>query len=49
MMDIPNTNDNVNVGMLFYHDTGDDSPEVMDVILYAKVREALVGGGVVSC
>ncbi len=54
MMDIPKTNENVNVGMdfsrmLFYHDTGDISPEVMDVILYAKVREALVGGGVVSC
>mmetsp|Transcript_10892 Transcript_10892/g.19822 ORF Transcript_10892/g.19822 Transcript_10892/m.19822 type:complete len:469 (+) Transcript_10892:91-1497(+) len=42
MMDIPKTPENVNMGMdfskmLFYHDTGDISPEVMDVVLYAKV------------
>jgi len=42
MMDIPKTDENVNMGMdfskmLFYHDTGDISPEVMDVVLYAKV------------
>ncbi len=54
MMDIPNTNENVNVGMNFsrmhfYHDSGDISPEVVDVILYAKVREAHADGGVASC
>lgn len=27
--------------MLFYHDTGDISPEVMDVVLYAKVLNNL--------
>lgn len=42
MMDIPKTPENVNMGMdfskmLFYHDTGDISQEVMDVVLYAKV------------
>jgi hypothetical protein len=42
MMDIPKTEDNVNMGMdtakmLFYHDTGDISQEVLDVVLYAKV------------
>jgi len=42
MMDIPKTPENVNMGMdfskmLFYHDTGDISKEVMDVALYAKV------------
>ncbi len=52
MMDISKTNKNINVGMnvsrtLFYHDMGEILPEVMDAILYAKVREALVGGGVV--
>ncbi len=42
IMDIPKTPDNVDVGldptkMLFYHDTGDISEEVLDVVLYAKV------------
>ena len=42
MMDIPKTEENMNMGMdfskmLFYHDTGDISPEVLDVVLYAKV------------
>lgn len=42
MMDIPKTEENMNIGMdfskmLFYHDTGDISPEVLDVVLYAKV------------
>ncbi|KAL7531806.1 hypothetical protein ACHAXR_004248 [Thalassiosira sp. AJA248-18] len=42
MMDIPKTPENINMGMdfskmLFYHDTGDISQEVMDVVLYAKV------------
>eukprot|EP00584_Thalassiosira_punctigera_P019304 CAMPEP_0172552330 /NCGR_PEP_ID=MMETSP1067-20121228/44250_1 /TAXON_ID=265564 ORGANISM="Thalassiosira punctigera, Strain Tpunct2005C2" /NCGR_SAMPLE_ID=MMETSP1067 /ASSEMBLY_ACC=CAM_ASM_000444 /LENGTH=478 /DNA_ID=CAMNT_0013340287 /DNA_START=169 /DNA_END=1605 /DNA_ORIENTATION=+ len=42
MMDIPKTPENVAMGMdfskmLFYHDTGDISQEVMDVVLYAKV------------
>lgn len=42
MMDIPSTPENINMGMetskmLFYHDTGDISQEVMDVVLYAKV------------
>ncbi|KAL7452227.1 hypothetical protein ACHAWC_005815 [Mediolabrus comicus] len=42
MMDIPKTPENVDMGMdfakmLFYHDTGDISQEVMDVVLYAKV------------
>lgn len=46
MMDIPKTPENVNVGidfskMLFYHDTGDISQEVMDVVLYAKVLNSL--------
>jgi len=46
MMDIPKTPENVNMGMdfskmLFYHDTGDISPEVMDVVLYAKVLGGL--------
>lgn len=46
MMDIPKTPENVNMGMdfskmLFYHDTGDISQEVMDVVLYAKVLEKL--------
>jgi hypothetical protein len=42
MMDIPKTPENVDMGMdfskmLFYHETGDISQEVMDVVLYAKV------------
>lgn len=42
MMDIPKTPENINLGnepskMLFYHDTGDISQEVLDVVLYAKV------------
>lgn len=42
MMDIPKTDENVNMGMdfskmLFYHETGDISQEVLDVVLYAKV------------
>ena len=42
MMDIPKTPENVAMGMdfsrmLFYHDTGDISQEVLDVVLYAKV------------
>lgn len=42
MMDIPRTEENINMGMdpakmLFYHDTGDISQEVLDVVLYAKV------------
>jgi|EP00970_Alexandrium_tamarense_P012195 hypothetical protein len=42
MMDIPRTPENVNMGMdfskmLFYHDTGDISQEVLDLVLYAKV------------
>lgn len=42
IMDIQKTEDNVNVGMdpskmLFYHETGDMSQEVLDVVLYAKV------------
>mmetsp|Transcript_30951 Transcript_30951/g.65398 ORF Transcript_30951/g.65398 Transcript_30951/m.65398 type:complete len:457 (-) Transcript_30951:255-1625(-) len=46
MMDIPKTDENVNMGMdfskmLFYHDTGDISPEVLDVVLYAKVLTEL--------
>ncbi|KAL9190542.1 hypothetical protein ACHAXT_000248 [Thalassiosira profunda] len=46
MMDIPKTPENVNMGMdfskmLFYHDTGDISQEVMDVVLYAKVLDKL--------
>ena len=46
MMDIPKTPENVNMGMdfskmLFYHDTGDISQEVMDVVLYAKVLNSL--------
>lgn len=46
MMDIPKTPENVNMGMdfskmLFYHDTGDISQEVMDVVLYAKVLTTL--------
>ena len=46
MMDIPKTEENVNMGMdfskmLFYHDTGDISQEVMDLVLYAKVLTKL--------
>ena len=46
MMDIPKTPENVAMGMdfskmLFYHDTGDISQEVLDVVLYAKVLEGL--------
>ena len=46
IMDIPKTPENVDMGMdfskmLFYHDTGDISPEVMDVVLYAKVLAGL--------
>ena len=46
MMDIAKTPENVNMGMdfskmLFYHDTGDISQEVMDVVLYAKVLSNL--------
>eukprot|EP00581_Thalassiosira_minuscula_P030765 CAMPEP_0183765292 /NCGR_PEP_ID=MMETSP0739-20130205/10860_1 /TAXON_ID=385413 /ORGANISM="Thalassiosira miniscula, Strain CCMP1093" /LENGTH=465 /DNA_ID=CAMNT_0026003951 /DNA_START=20 /DNA_END=1417 /DNA_ORIENTATION=- len=46
MMDIPKTPENVDMGMdfskmLFYHDTGDISQEVMDVVLYAKVLNNL--------
>ena len=42
MMDIQSTPENINMGydtskMLFYHETGDISQEVMDVVLYAKV------------
>ena len=42
MMDIQSTPENVNMGydtskMLFYHETGDISQEVLDVVLYAKV------------
>ena len=42
MIDIPNLPDNIDVGldhtkMLFYHETGDISQEVLDVVLYAKV------------
>jgi hypothetical protein len=42
MMDIPKSEENVAMGMdptkmLFYHETGDMSQEVLDVVLYAKV------------
>ena len=44
MMDIPKTPENIAIAMgmdfskmLFYHDTGDISQEVLDVVLYAKV------------
>lgn len=42
IMDIPKLPDNIDVGldeskMLFYHETGDISQEVLDVVLYAKV------------
>lgn len=42
IMDIEKTEDNINMGMdptkmLFYHETGDISQEVLDVVLYAKV------------
>ena len=46
IMDIPKTPENVDMGMdfsrmLFYHDTGDISQEVLDVVLYAKVLNNL--------
>jgi hypothetical protein len=42
IMDIPTSPENVEMGldpkkMLFYHETGDISQEVLDVVLYAKV------------
>jgi hypothetical protein len=42
IMDIPKSEENVAMGMdptkmLFYHETGDMSQEVLDVVLYAKV------------
>jgi hypothetical protein len=42
MMDIANTPENIDMGMdftkmLFYHETGDISQEVLDIVLYAKV------------
>ncbi len=41
-MEIPKTPKNIAMGMdfskmLFYHDTGDISQEVLDIVLYAKV------------
>jgi len=46
IMDIPKTPENIAMGMdfsrmLFYHDTGDISQEVLDVVLYAKVLTGL--------
>ena len=46
IMDIPKTPENIALGMdfsrmLFYHDTGDISQEVLDVVLYAKVLTGL--------
>jgi hypothetical protein len=42
IMDIPTSPENIEMGldpkkMLFYHETGDISQEVLDVVLYAKV------------